>query len=66
MLPPANDEMELTMAAKLAGVDQGVPVCWDWKRKVGTHGRKVREPITTATNAARAPRRHSGRPRQAW
>ncbi len=65
LLPPANDATALTMAAKVAGVAQGVPVCLDWKRKVGSHGRKVRQPTTAATSEARAPRRQSGRPRQA-
>ena len=65
VLPPANEDTALTMAAKLAGVAQGVPVCLDWNRNVGSHGRKVRQPTTTATNEARAPRRQSGRPRHA-
>ena len=60
VLPPANEDTALTMAAKLAGVAQGVPVCFDWNRKVGSHGRKVRHPTATATNEARAPRRHCG------
>ena len=66
MLPPANDATALTIAAKLAGVAHGVPVCLDWNRKVGTQGRKVRHPTTAAARAALAPRRHAGRPRQAW
>ncbi len=53
------------MAAKLAGVAHGVPVCLDWKRKVGSQGRKVRHPTTAATNEARAPLLHAGRPRHA-
>ena len=35
VLPPANEATALTMAAKLAGVAQGVPVWLDWKRKIG-------------------------------
>ena len=66
VLPPANDATALTMAAKVAGVAQGVPVCCDWKTKVGNHGRKARQPTSVAASAARAPRRHDARPRQAW
>ncbi len=64
VLPPANDDTAFTMAAKLAGVAQGVPVCRDWKKKVGSQGTKVRQPTTAAANEARAPLLHSGRPRQ--
>ena len=63
VLPPAKDDTAFTMAAKLAGVAHGVPVCLDWKKKVGSHGRKVRQPTAAAARDARAPRLHAGRPR---
>ena len=41
----------LVSAAKLAGAPQGVPVCFDWYRNVGTHGAKARHPTAMAANA---------------
>ena len=65
VLPPAKEATALTMAAKVAGVAQGVPVWAVWNRKMGTHGRKVAHPTTAATSESRAPRLQSGRPRHA-
>ena len=63
--PPANEDTALTMEAKVAVVAHGVPVCRVWNQKVGSHGRKVRQPTTAATKEALAPARHSGLPRHA-
>ena len=65
VLPPAKEDTALTMAAKLAGVAHGVPVCCDWNKKVGSHGRKVRHPTDPGHQRGPGPRRHAGRPRQA-
>ena len=65
VLPPANEATALTMAAKLAGVAHGVPVWCDWNRKIGSQGRKVRQPTDRGHQRGPRPRRHAGCPRQA-